>query len=78
MQERLGRGEFNKATTRVLHYVHNPEATVQKAAEQAQQETLQAENAALRANLQRLEAQVSLHCPCERSLLASCPEHSRS
>ncbi|KAK9820056.1 hypothetical protein WJX72_005559 [[Myrmecia] bisecta] len=58
LQEKLGRGEYNKATTKVLHYVHNPEAEAQKEVEQARQDALQAENAALKAHLQRLEAQV--------------------
>ncbi len=50
-QERLGRGEFNPATTRVLHFVHNPEAEARREAEAAQLTSLQAEAAALRAQL---------------------------
>ncbi|CAL8462910.1 g2444 [Coccomyxa elongata] len=51
LEERLGRGEFNPATTRVLHFVHNPEAEACREAEAAQLTSLQAEAAALRAQL---------------------------
>jgi hypothetical protein len=50
-QERLGRGEFNPATTRVLHFVHNPEAEARREAEAARITQLEAEAAALRAQL---------------------------
>lgn len=56
VQERLGRGEFNPATTRVLHFVHNPEAEARREAEAAQMAQLQAEAAALRAQLEVLQS----------------------
>ncbi len=55
-QERLGRGEFNPSTTRVLHFVHNPEAEARREAEAAQVSQLQAEAAALRAQLAVLQS----------------------
>ena len=58
-QERLGHGEFNAATTRVLHFVQNPEAEARQDAEDARLAELQAENAALRSQLQRVEAQAT-------------------
>ena len=48
LQERLGKGELNTATTKVLHFIRNPEAELARQAEQAKLEGLQAENDALR------------------------------
>jgi hypothetical protein len=52
----VGRGEFNAATTRVLHFKHNPEATMAGEAREARLAELESENEALKHNLQRLEA----------------------
>ena len=57
LQERLGKGEFNKATTRVLHFKRNPEAAAVGKLEQSRCSTLEAENAALKGQLQNLEGQ---------------------
>ncbi len=57
MQERLGRGEFNPDTTRVLHFVRNPEAEQQRETAVARIEELELENTALRGQLQQLEVQ---------------------
>ena len=57
VQERLGRGEFKPETTRVLHFVRNPEAEQQREAAVARIEELGLENAALRGQLQQLEIQ---------------------
>lgn len=62
-QERLGHGEFNAATTRVLHFIQNPEAEARREAEEARLAELQAENAALRSQLQRVEAQAQAATP---------------
>lgn len=51
LQERVGKGELNTATTKVLHFVRNPEAELARQAEQAKLEGLQAENDALRLQL---------------------------
>ncbi|KAL3148911.1 hypothetical protein ABBQ32_001779 [Trebouxia sp. C0010 RCD-2024] len=56
-QEKLGKGEYNKATTKVLHFKKNPEALAVEALEQKQCSTLEAENAALKGQLQKLEQQ---------------------
>lgn len=55
-QERLGRGEYNAATTRVLHFKYNPEAELAREARDARLAELESENEALRQNLGRLEA----------------------
>lgn len=55
VQERVGRGEFNAATTRVLHFKYNPEAEMAREARDARLAQLQSENEALRQHLQRLE-----------------------
>lgn len=59
LQEKLGRGEYNKATTKVLHFKRNPEAIAVEALEQKKCSTLEAENAALKGQLQKLEQQSS-------------------
>ena len=59
MQERLGKGEFNRATTRVLHMVNNPEAQTWQDAHQRRVEELEASNSLLRTQLQRLEEHLS-------------------
>ncbi|KAL4423583.1 hypothetical protein ABPG77_004623 [Micractinium sp. CCAP 211/92] len=56
LQERLGRGEYNAATTRVLHFKYNPEAELAREARDARVAELESENEALRENLGRLEA----------------------
>lgn len=48
LKERLGRGELNTETTKVLHFIRNPEAELAQRAEEAKLEALQAENDALR------------------------------
>ena len=55
-QERLGRGEFNPETTRVLHFVRNPQAEEQQQTAEARIAELIAENGALRSQLQRRES----------------------
>lgn len=62
-QERLGRGEYNPATTRVLHFVHNPETEARREADTAQISQLQAEAAALRAELAVLKSGASASDP---------------
>ena len=49
-------GEVDRTTTRVVHMVLNPEALARREAEEARFVKLQAENAALRTQLSRLEA----------------------
>lgn len=44
MQARLGRGEFNPETTRVLHFVRNPEAEAHRQMADARIAELDAEN----------------------------------
>ncbi|KAL4431158.1 hypothetical protein ABPG75_006414 [Micractinium tetrahymenae] len=56
LQERLGRGDYNAATTRVLHFKYNPEAELAREARDARLAELESENEALRQNLGRLEA----------------------
>ncbi len=48
--------DVDRATTRVVHMVHNPESLARREAEEARFAMLQAENAALRTQLARLEA----------------------
>lgn len=55
MQARVGRGEYNPANTRVLHFVHNPEADARREHEVARISELEAESATLRAQLQALQ-----------------------
>lgn len=57
LQNRLGKGEFNKTTTRVLHFKRNPEAEAKQKAEQSRCSSLEAENVALKSQLQKLEGQ---------------------
>lgn len=57
LQEKLGKGEYNQATTKVLHFKKNPEAKAVEALEQKRCSTLEAENAALKGQLQKLEQQ---------------------
>ena len=56
LQEKLGQGHYNAATTRVLHMVHNPAADAERGAERAQLAELQSANTALTATLQSLQA----------------------
>lgn len=44
LQARLGRGEFNSETTRVLHFVRNPEAEAHRQIAEARISELDAEN----------------------------------
>lgn len=44
LQARLGRGEFNSETTRVLHFVRNPEAEAQRQIAETRMSELDAEN----------------------------------
>ncbi|KAL0021904.1 hypothetical protein WJX79_001705 [Trebouxia sp. C0005] len=55
LQERLGKGEFDRSKTRVIHFKHNPEAEAVEKAQQSKCSTLQAENTALKGQLQKLE-----------------------
>jgi hypothetical protein len=56
-QTRLGRGEFDTETTRVLHLVRNPEAEQQREIAAARIVALEEENAALRSEFRKLESQ---------------------
>ena len=51
----MGRGEYNPANTRVLHFVHNPEAEARREHEAGRISDLEAEAATLRAQLQALQ-----------------------
>lgn len=51
----MGRGEYNPANTRVLHFVHNPEAEARREQEAARISELETESTALRAQLQALQ-----------------------
>ena len=55
-QEKLGQGQYNTATTRVLHMVHNPALEAGRLADRAQLAELQSANTALKATLQSLQA----------------------
>lgn len=55
LQEKLGKGEFNKATTKVLHFKRNPEALAVETAEQNRFIKLEAENTSLKVQLQKTE-----------------------
>ena len=59
LQERVGSGEFNPDTTKVLHFRSNPEAELQRAAKESRVAELESENEALRQNLQRVEAVIN-------------------
>lgn len=56
LQERVGRGEYNPETTKVLHFKSNPEAELSRAAKEARIAELESENEALRQSMQRVEA----------------------
>lgn len=56
LQERVGRGEYNPETTKVLHFKGNPEAELSRAAKDALISELESENEALRQSMQRVEA----------------------
>lgn len=56
LQARVARGDFDPATTRVLHLRLNPEAELAREARDARVERLESENAALAQSLARLEA----------------------
>ena len=51
----MGRGEYNAATTRVLHFKYNPEAELAREARDARVAQLESENGALKQHIQRLE-----------------------
>ena len=51
----MGRGEYNPANSRVLHFVHNPEAEARREHEAARISEMEAESATLRAQLQALQ-----------------------
>ena len=55
-EQPIAHGDFDHTTTRVVHMVHNPESLARREAEEARFTMLQAENAALRTQLARLEA----------------------
>jgi hypothetical protein len=55
LEERLGRGEYNAATTRVLHFKYSPEAELAREARDARVAQLESENGALKQHIQRLE-----------------------
>lgn len=54
MQGRVDKGEFNSATTRVLHYVLNPEAEARKEQQHAKISELEAEVAVLKSQLGKI------------------------
>ncbi|KAL6784601.1 MAD1 [Auxenochlorella protothecoides x Auxenochlorella symbiontica] len=56
LQARVARGDFDPATTRVLHLRLNPEAELAREARDARVARLESENAALAQSLARLEA----------------------
>jgi mitotic spindle assembly checkpoint protein MAD1 len=60
LEERVGRGEYNPETTKVLHFKGNPEAELYRAAKEARIAELESENEALRQSLQRVEAATAL------------------
>ncbi len=53
MQERVGSGVYNTKTTKVLHFIRNPEAEAVKELQSSQMANLAAENEALRAQIER-------------------------
>lgn len=59
LQERLGKGEYNTATTKVLHFKRNPEALAIEKAEQSRFSKLEAENTSLKAQLEKVGSQQS-------------------
>ena len=59
MQERLGRGEYDKATTRVVHFVNNPETLAHRTVQSSREDGLKAENDALKEQLRLLEQRAS-------------------
>lgn len=64
LRDRLGRGDYDPTTTKVLHLTMNPERDAREAAYRAREEELAAENAALKTQVQRLEeAMVQLPVP---------------
>lgn len=71
LQEKLGKGEFNKATTRVLHFKRNPEALAVEKIEQNRYIKMEAENASLKAQLQKAESHSSDAGPSEASSVQS-------
>ena len=71
LQEKLGKGEFNKATTRVLHFKRNPEALAVEKIEQNRYIKMEAENASLKAQLQKAESHSSDAGPSEANSVQS-------
>jgi mitotic spindle assembly checkpoint protein MAD1 len=63
LQERVGRGEYNPDTTKVLHFKANPEAELERAAKEAKIAELESENEALRQSMQRVEAAAAAATP---------------
>lgn len=59
-QARLGRGEFNPETTRVLHYVRNPEAETQRQLAETHIVELDAENKVLQSSHSNLPLPVTI------------------
>ncbi len=59
LQERVGRGEYNPDTTKVLHFKGNPETELYRAAKEARIAELESENEALRQSVRRVEAAIS-------------------
>ncbi|KAK9800790.1 hypothetical protein WJX73_003823 [Symbiochloris irregularis] len=55
LQERVGKGEYNPETTRVVHMIHNPETEAHAQAQADKIAGLEAHNAALQQELQKLE-----------------------
>lgn len=56
MQSRLDKGEFNSATTRVLHFVANPESDARREQQAGQIAQLEAEIAALKLQASLVES----------------------
>lgn len=71
LQARVSRGEYNPANTRVLHFVHNPEAEARREHEAARISALEAESATLRAQLQALQPNQAGGGPAEEQLSMS-------
>lgn len=71
LQAKIGRGEYNKATTKVLHFKRNPAALAEEKAEQGQLAKLEAENASLKAQLEKSDRQQSDAGPSEASSVQS-------
>ena len=73
LHERLGAGDFNRASTKVLHFVHNPEAQANEELRGAQIEALETENQALREEIKRMELKAAAAATPKRGRKAASP-----